>query len=111
MKRIAFLAAVLLILTGCEANGNSPMIENDTASAPQAIITEMNTTAIQQEDIKTTEFSAETVMNEINAEYSETDESTETSIEIIPDSETKLQIEVNGYTLTAELADNSSARP
>lgn len=113
MKRIAFLAAAILLLTGCGANADSSIIEKDE-SAVQSSITETSTTVTEKETAKATE----TVSEEISKDTSDTDESTEISTESIsesedseiPENEAKLQIEVNGHTLTATLADNDSAK-
>ena len=113
MKRIAFLAATMLLLTGCGANDNSSIIEKDKAAVQSSII-ETSTTVTKQNTTKATE----TVFEEISKDTSDINESTEISTESIsesedseiPENETKLQIEVNGYTLTATLTDNDAAK-
>lgn len=90
MKRIASLAASMLLLTGCGANDNSSVVEHNE-TAVRSSITETST-AVTDRSTKTSTESASEV------------EKTEEKIE------TKLQIEVNGYTLTATLADNDSAK-
>lgn len=113
MKRIAFLAASMLLLTGCGANDDSSIIEKDEA-AVRPSITETNSTITEQDTTK----AIETVSEKTIKDTSDIDESTEIPTESIsgsedseiPENETKLQIEVNGHTLTATLADNDSAK-
>ena len=95
MKRLAFLAAALLILTGCGANGESSIMEDHVTSASQSEMTETSTAAIQLVNAETTEGSTE-----LSTEIATAEEETET----------ELQIEVNGYHLTADFADTAAAQ-
>lgn len=120
MKRIAFLAAAMMILTGCGANDDSSAVEEDESTV-QDSITETSTTVTEQETTKATE----PISEETSKDTSDIDRATEFSTELISEVEsiyisetekpeeeieTKLQIEVNGHTLTATLADNDSAK-
>ena len=88
MKRIAILAAAMLILTGCGANNSASVVEDNENSAETGALSESAT-----EIIPATESLD-------NSDIEETDEKNEIS----------LQIEVNGHTLTATLADNEAAQ-
>ena len=87
MKRVIFLAAVMLLLAGCGTK--------DTSSA----------LTVQQTVQPSTD---ETI--EIIHETDETTEITQEAEEAVKENKVKLKIEVNGHALTAELADNPSAR-
>ena len=105
MKLIPFLAAVTLILTGCKTNENSSVAEipNDKIMIQSEVT---KSTEIVSEEIKTDIsgiYETESVSNSENADIAEIDESKE-------ENNDKLQIEVNGYTLTANFADNPSAQ-
>ena len=54
MKRIAFLVAAMMILTGCGANDDSSAVEKDETTV-QDSITETSTTVTEQETTKATE--------------------------------------------------------
>lgn len=88
MKRIAILAAALLILTGCSANHSAPDVEDNEISADTDALTETSTETIPESE----SFD--------NSDIEETEEENEIS----------LQIEVNGHTLTATLADHEAAQ-
>ncbi len=76
--------------------------KNETA-ALQSATTETTASAIQQDVSQPIEDFAEIILKTERFDISETEEPEE-------ENEPKLQIEVNVYTLTAVLADNSSAQ-
>lgn len=96
MKRIALLAASMLLLTGCGTNADSSNIQSNETTV-QSSIPETSLTVTEQETTKATVSEAEIT------DVTETKESEK-------ENEPELQIEVNGYTLTATLADNDSAK-
>lgn len=98
MKRIVFFAAAMIILTGCGANDDSSVAQHNETTV-QSSITETSTTVTEHETTKATK----TVSEVESADVTETEETEE-------ENETKMQIEVNGHTLTATLADNDSAK-
>ena len=103
MKRLILLAMTTLILTGCGTNDDSKIIEKNETAASKSAITETTASVIQQDVSQPIEDSAEIILKTENVEILENEESEK-------ENESKLQIEVNGYTLIAALADNSSAQ-
>lgn len=96
MKRIAFLAASMLFLTGCGTNADSSNIQSNDTTV-QSSIPETSLIVNEQETTKATVSGAE-ITDVTEAKGAE------------KESEPKLQIEVNGHTLTATLADNEAAK-